>query len=1041
MARPKSIRKTPSSPSLQATELLSPQELVAQIEAGRQAAAEARHEEAISYFEAALQCQLLNAEQRALVRSALAESLESLGRFSEAAELMSDYETPQGRAGLPSEVLFQVRLRLGSVEGYAGDHPRAISHLEAALKIAEERQDLEGIGACYLVLGRIYRAIGETRFARDYLLRALQAHRKLGGWAQLAQNYFLLGNVCISEGDFSGARAHFEQAIKLIGDRQAPLLLGSIYTSLSNLILLGEQGQASYGVEVLEKAIFYLKQAKNERLLAYAMANRGFGLVHLGQWDQAEQVLHEAVELALRVGDRAAEGTALDTLGELFMMRGEFIEAERFTQLALKKMQEARFPYGEVQVYQTLGRLRLAQGQFESALEAFEKQLRLASRLEDQRSYTSAKLHLAETRIEMNDPLSAQRLLDEVAVAVERLSNVSLLAHFQSVGGLLHAREGNYDEAWHRLSQAIAVFEMVSDQYRAAVAHYRLGSILAATGDSTRAREHFRAAQQVCARLGASPLLMRIEQALDGCGPGQERPPDLPLPPLTPLLGTTVTALSSAAMVRLIGASSSRELLLHELVTLIYEGTSRRPVVAFEEAESGQLRPVAICGGAVSEVAGLGEVVKEALEAGASKLAGAELVKLGVGEGKRISIYIGTEDRHWLPLESLKPLLKLAEMCLELCELREQRRSVVNYEAGDLNPDLRLPGLVFSSPAMRALVEDIHKIRSSRVTVLITGESGTGKEIVARAIHALSERRDAPFVPFNCTIVPREMIASQLFGHKKGAFTGAVSDYQGVIRSAAGGTLFLDEIGDLAPEVQPKLLRFLQEGEIQPLGETRLIRVDVRVIAATNADIERLVAEGKFREDLYYRLNVIRLHLPPLRERREELPLLVDHFLKLYSRKSRKEGIVISPQALDLLMVYDWPGNVRQLENEIQRLVAYKNAGEMITEGDLSPAISRSQPPPRLGTSSSKNLMAVTSALSTESRPTSSATASEAVIKVQFKPGQQKLAGAISELERQVIIDAMRRHKGKRSAVAEELGITRKGLYLKLRRYRIVTEQ
>ena len=180
---------------------------------------------------------------------------------------------------------------------------------------------------------------------------------------------------------------------------------------------------------------------------------------------------------------------------------------------------------------------------------------------------------------------------------------------------------------------------------------------------------------------------------------------------------------------------------------------------------------------------------------------------------------------------------------------------------------------------MTQLVEEVHKIRSSDVTVLVTGESGTGKELVARAIHAISSRRAKVFVPFNCTAVPKELSEGYLFGYRRGAFTGAVSDSQGVIRTAAGGTLFLDEVGDLPLDVQPKLLRFLQEGEIQPLGEQRPSKVDVRIIAATNTDLEEMVAQGRFREDLYYRLNVIRLRVPPLRERRSEIPTIVNYYV------------------------------------------------------------------------------------------------------------------------------------------------------------------
>jgi transcriptional regulator with PAS, ATPase and Fis domain len=313
---------------------------------------------------------------------------------------------------------------------------------------------------------------------------------------------------------------------------------------------------------------------------------------------------------------------------------------------------------------------------------------------------------------------------------------------------------------------------------------------------------------------------------------------------------------------------------------------------------------------------------------------------------------------------------------------------------------------------MTQLVEEVHKIRSSDVTVLVTGESGTGKELVARAIHAISSRRSKVFLPFNCTAVPKELAESYLFGYKKGAFTGAVSESPGVIRSAAGGTLFLDEIGDLPIDVQPKLLRFLQEGEVQPLGEQRPIQVDVRIIAATNTNLEEMVADGRFREDLYYRLNVIRLRVPPLRERHSEVPAIVNYYVNHYSAKFGRRDITITSQAVDLLMVFDWPGNVRQLTNEIQRVVARAEDGTVITPDQLSPDLRRMSTP-----------VSVTNAAP----------------KLSAVPGAQvenlTLAEAMSELERRMIADAMRKHGGNISRVARELGLTRRGLYLKLERY------
>lgn len=239
---------------MQSNAVSSPQQLVALIEAGQRAAEDFRHDEAVEKFELAVNSVLLNAEQRARVRCALAESLEYLARYRDALGVIAEYETPSIRSQLASSSQFQVWLRLGSLQGYLGDHPRAISYVKSALTLAEKSQNEEELGACHMVLGRIYRGIGEAQFARDHLRVALQHNRKIGQWVPLAQNYFLLGNVYLNEGEMNAARENFEQAIKIIGDRRAPLLLGSIYTSLSNLILLQEYRQATEGVETLEKA-------------------------------------------------------------------------------------------------------------------------------------------------------------------------------------------------------------------------------------------------------------------------------------------------------------------------------------------------------------------------------------------------------------------------------------------------------------------------------------------------------------------------------------------------------------------------------------------------------------------------------------------------------------------------------------------------------------------------------------------------------------------------------------------------------------------
>jgi DNA-binding NtrC family response regulator len=274
-----------------------------------------------------------------------------------------------------------------------------------------------------------------------------------------------------------------------------------------------------------------------------------------------------------------------------------------------------------------------------------------------------------------------------------------------------------------------------------------------------------------------------------------------------------------------------------------------------------------------------------------------------------------------------------------------------------------------------------------------------------------SLRNAATFLPYNCTTTTRELADSQLFGHRRGAFTGAVHDQPGLIRAAAGGTLFLDEVGDLPVDVQPKLLRFLEQSEILPVGDTRPQQVDVRVVAATNADLEQRVSEGTFREDLYYRLSVIRLHIPPLRQRRDEIPHLATFFLREACERLGKPDVQLSPEVLSLFASYWWPGNVRQLRNEVQRSVALAAPGTTVVPDNLSPDLT-AEPPAGAGGS-----------------PTEAP---------RLKAGET-LADLVDVLERGVIAESLARSGGNIAESARTLGLTRRGLYLKLKRLGIDT--
>jgi DNA-binding NtrC family response regulator len=271
----------------------------------------------------------------------------------------------------------------------------------------------------------------------------------------------------------------------------------------------------------------------------------------------------------------------------------------------------------------------------------------------------------------------------------------------------------------------------------------------------------------------------------------------------------------------------------------------------------------------------------------------------------------------------------------------EQRRlkSENAYLRSQLEERYRIDGLVGRSRVMRDLFQLLETVAATSSTVLITGETGTGKELAARAIHHNSPRRHQRFVALNCSAIPETLLEAELFGHARGAFTGAVGARQGRLEQAHKGTLFLDEVGTMSPALQAKLLRVLQEREFERVGDSHTVKIDVRVIAATHSDLARMVAEGTFREDLFYRLNVLPVQLPPLRERREDVPLLVQHFLQRLAGENGRGAMTASQDAIRRLMAYRWPGNVRQLENVIERALAFSQGRSQIDVQDLPPEI------------------------------------------------------------------------------------------------------
>jgi PAS domain S-box-containing protein len=336
----------------------------------------------------------------------------------------------------------------------------------------------------------------------------------------------------------------------------------------------------------------------------------------------------------------------------------------------------------------------------------------------------------------------------------------------------------------------------------------------------------------------------------------------------------------------------------------------------------------------------------------------------------------------------------------------------------DRRPNVpEIVGFLGRSPRMLHILELIHKVAPTESTVLVTGESGTGKELAARAIHSLSPRRDKAMVVVNCAAIPANLIESELFGHVRGSFTGAVADRKGLFRTADGGTIFLDEVGDLPLALQVKLLRVLQERSFTPVGAQSQVAVNVRIIAATNRELEAEVAANNFREDLYYRLNVIRMQMPPLRERTEDLPALIEHFLGRFAESLRRPLCKLSPPAMRRLLAHSYPGNIRELENVIEHAVALAE-GEIIREEDLPTDLRNGSSPGLISAAIERNDTAMT-----------------AVEVDWMQAGSSNLDAELEAIERRLLEEALRRAGGVRKRAAEILGINYRSLRHRLSKY------
>jgi DNA-binding NtrC family response regulator len=666
----------------------------------------------------------------------------------------------------------------------------------------------------------------------------------------------------------------------------------------------------------------------------------------------------------------------IDGLAQLELARGDLDQAAAM--LATVRPWTPESPKGSwyygLWTCVTRGRLLLHQGSVSEALQLLGSAVAGAKDLSDPILATTLELLLAEA-LGVSGDLAAGAEVLVTALERSQSSTIDLFAEASRV--IAQALAFGADPGAARPWFERAACALASVDNRLALTH-----VFESCGRATwRRMDCSGVAYPLAPRVADLPRAPRqVVRRLDAC---------------TSLLGPTSSAPGSVVerTAALLDCGAYAPLLGHEVMALLTEtGCAQRAVLAARR--HGRRSDVV-------EWTGCSWPEAQALAARPGRS-----IELGAWQEREYTVAL-QPPAALTALVTLLSIERLVASALFQAKARSEERERVAL--WPIQEDDESGDALFLCEEMRAIVASARKVAATGINVLITGETGTGKEVLARVIHAASPCAHKPFVPFNCTAVPRDLVDSQLFGYRRGAFTGAVSDSLGVVREAAGGTLFLDEIGDLSLDVQPKLLRFLESSEIQPLGDPRPQHVAVRVIASTNRDLEQLVAEGRFREDLFYRLNVVPLRLPPLRERREEIPPLAEHFLRRAARECSKDRLRLAEETLEYLVLYRWPGNVRQIVNEMRRLAALAEPGAVLMPEHLDPAI--------------------TAGRRTVPTERHEAGPSEVVVRLD-----QPHAAAIEHLERAQIRHALTVCEGRVEDAARMLGLSRKGLYLKRQR-------
>jgi Nif-specific regulatory protein len=986
------------------------------VEAGAVAASTLAHREATEFFRSALELMDLagvDESRKAEVREKLADAYYRSDDYRGAMHayqfLLKSIQnrSPEEKA---NPDLARIMKKIGKVLSKRGEHDSALSYYQNAVEHYRALGDTLQMAECYNRISWVYKEKDDF----DSALQSAETAVKLleGQELTLVHGYVknALGAIEYSLGNWQRAREILEQAVAVGEELRSSQLCKVASTNLANTLWkLGDWDRA------LEHYRRNLEMSEAEGdLWDLVTAYNNVGIIEFGRgnFHAAGEFFEKSVRIDQKIGALEYEALAQENLGEALEMVGRWNEAmEHYRRcLTLEGFDEGRASRSSV--YVPLARLTNKRGDIARALEYGQKAINAAERARDEDLVAEASYVLANIEDERENYAESERFLKRALAIFERNKTVSGLARAYTAAAALSLKQGHLEEAiryaglggelarelndrftlakndwaWAKIhafqgerEAAAARFEAARIVFEELDTPYELGRLIFEVGvlreEPEEATQTIRGAIRIFERLDASLDLERARGALFRIKPGGKAPDQ--------------TVVGLYEVVKIINSSLDLNEVLNRVLDLaIRRLRAERGMLLLFDPITGALRTrVArnIKEGAEGESKRSPQsIIKEVIASGRSIMSAdarsderfvesesviAEnimsilCVPLVIKERTAGAIYVDHRQAKHLfsqkDLSFLEAFADQAAIAIEnarLYEELEQARSRLSLENETLRREVlvekHLDSVVGQSEAVARIQFAIRKAASGNSTVLLRGESGSGKGLIARIIHNVSPRRNGPFIKFNCAAMPETLAESELFGHEKGAFTGADRRKLGRFELANGGTIFLDEIGNISLALQAKLLRVVEEKDFERVGGTQTIKTDVKIITATNLDLERAIETGAFREDLFYRLNIIPLFLPALRERKDDIPLLAEHFIKKISKDLGIETKRLEPGVLDLFLRYDWPGNVRELEATLHRAIVMSN-GETVTRNDfygffaaLSPAPAFEDPMP-----------------------------------------------------------------------------------------------